>query len=45
MKGPIKMQTQNYLLVTTKDGTVIGKLRERDGISDCLPKSRTTTAP
>lgn len=29
------MQTQNYLLVTTKDGTVIGKLRERDGISDC----------
>ena len=29
------MQTPNYLLVTTKDGAVIGKLRERDGISDC----------
>lgn len=27
------MQTPNYLLVTTKDGAVIGKLRERGGIS------------
>lgn len=29
------MQNKNYLLVTTKDGGVIGKLRERDGITDC----------
>lgn len=29
------MQTSNYLLVTTKDGSIIGKLREKDGISDC----------
>lgn len=29
------MQTPNYLLVTTKDGAVIGKLREKDGISEC----------
>lgn len=29
------MQNQNYLLVTTKDGAVIGKLREKDGIYDC----------
>lgn len=29
------MQNPNYLLVTTKDGAVIGKLREKDGIYDC----------
>lgn len=29
------MQNKNYLLVTTKDGSIIGKLREKDGISDC----------
>ena len=29
------MRNKNYLLITTKDGSIIGKLRERDGISDC----------
>lgn len=29
------MPNSSFLLVTTKDGAVIGKLRERDGISDC----------
>ena len=29
------MRDEKYLLVTTKDGSIIGKLRERDNISDC----------
>lgn len=29
------MRNEKHLYITTKDGSIIGKLRERDGISDC----------